>query len=184
MKDSKRYLTLFTSSFTLSAFTFGGGYVIVPLLKNKFVDQLGWIDEHEMMDIVAIAQSSPGSLVVNTTILIGYKIAGGMGAFITTLGTVFPPLILLSLISFFYEAFKSNVYVNAALLTMSAGVAAVVVDVVIDMSRSVLKEKDFELFLIMVLSFVASFIFKINILFIILSVIAYAVVKTIVGDRK
>lgn len=184
MKDSKRYITLFTSSFYLSAFTFGGGYVIVPLLKNKFVDNLGWIEENEMMDIVAIAQSAPGSLVVNTTILIGYKIAGGVGAFITTLGTVLPPLILLSIISFFYEAFKSNIYVNAALMTMSAGVAAVVVDVVIDMSRSVLKEKDFELFLIMLLAFVASFVFKINILFIILSVILYAIVKTLVGDRK
>lgn len=184
MKGSKRYLTLFTSSFYLSAFTFGGGYVIVPLLKNKYVDNLNWIDEHEMMDIVAIAQSSPGSLAVNATILVGYKVAGGMGAFISTIATILPPLILLSIISFFYEAFKTNKIINAALLTMSAGVAAVVVDVVIDMAKSVLDQKSTELILIMVFAFIASFIFKINILFIILAVIAYAVIRTFVGGRK
>lgn len=183
MKESKRYLTLFTSSFYLSAFTFGGGYIIVPLLKNKFVDNLGWIDENEMMDIVAIAQSSPGSLAVNATILIGYKIGGGMGAFVSTVGTVLPPLILLSIISFFYEAFKSNKIINAALLTMSAGVAAVVLDVVIDMGKSVLDTKSYEYLLIMILAFVASFVFKINILFIIVSVIVYAVVKTFIGGK-
>lgn len=184
MKGSKRYLTLFTSSFYLSAFTFGGGYVIVPLLKNKYVDNLNWIDEHEMMDIVAIAQSSPGSLAVNATILVGYKVAGGMGAFISTIATILPPLILLSIISFFYEAFKTNKIINAALLTMSAGVAAVVVDVVIDMAKSVLDQKSTELIIIMVLAFVASFVFKINILFIILTVIVYAIVRTFIGGRK
>lgn len=184
MKGSKRYLTLFTSSFYLSAFTFGGGYVIVPLLKNKYVDNLNWVDEHEMMDIVAIAQSSPGSLAVNATILVGYKVAGGMGAFISTIATILPPLILLSIISFFYEAFKTNKIINAALLTMSAGVAAVVVDVVIDMAKSVLDQKSTELIIIMVLAFIASFVFKINILFIILTVIVYAIVRTFIGGRK
>ena len=72
----KDYLTLFTSTFTLSAFTFGGGFVIIPLMRKKFVEQLHWIDEEEMMDLTAIAQSSPGAIAVNASILVGYRVAG------------------------------------------------------------------------------------------------------------
>lgn len=183
MKDTKRYITLFKSSFYLSAFTFGGGYVIVPLLKNKFVEQLKWIDEKEMMDLIAIAQSSPGSLAVNSTILIGYKVAGGMGAFVATLGTVLPPLLLLSLISFFYDAIRSNKVIAAALLTMSAGVAAVVVDVVYDMAKALWKTKSKELWLLFAVSFMASFVFKLNILYLIIIVIIYAAIRSFLGGK-
>ena len=75
-KDFKIYWTLFTSTFYLSAFTFGGGFVIVPLMKKKFVDDLNWIEEKEMLDLTAISQSSPGAIAVNASILIGYRIAG------------------------------------------------------------------------------------------------------------
>ena len=77
--DKKTFLKLFTSTFFISAFTFGGGFVIVPLLKRKFVEDLKWIDEKEMMDFIAIAQSSPGAVAINTSILIGYKTAGAKG---------------------------------------------------------------------------------------------------------
>lgn len=71
---------LFISTLYLSAFTFGGGYVIVTLMKKKFVDDLHWIDEKEMLDLVAIAQSSPGAIAVNGAIVVGYKLAGIAGA--------------------------------------------------------------------------------------------------------
>ena len=106
--SGKDYLTLFTSTFTLSAFTFGGGFVIIPLMRKKFVEQLHWIDEEEMMDLTAIAQSSPGAIAVNASILVGYRVAGVPGALVTVLGTVLPPLIILSIISFFYTAFRDN----------------------------------------------------------------------------
>ncbi len=94
-KNSRAKLlrTLFTSTFTLSAFTFGGGYVIVPLMRKRFVEQLGWIDEQEMLDLIAIAQSAPGIIAVNTSILVGYKVAGVGGAVFTLLGTMLPPLL-------------------------------------------------------------------------------------------
>ena len=75
-----KYLTLFLSTLQLSAFTFGGGFVIVPLIRRKFVEQLHWIDEQEMLDLTAIAQSSPGAIAVNAAILVGYQIAGVLGA--------------------------------------------------------------------------------------------------------
>ena len=67
---------VFFSTLYLSAFTFGGGYVIVTLMKKKFVDELHWIDEEEMLDLVAIAQSAPGAIAVNGAIVVGYKLAG------------------------------------------------------------------------------------------------------------
>lgn len=172
-----KQLTLFTSSFKLSMFTFGGGYVIVPLLRERYVEDLKWIEEKEMMDLVAIAQSSPGSLAVNATILIGYKVNGIAGTLISTLGTLLPPLIILSIISFFYVSFKENIYINAALLAMSAGVAGIVFDVVVKMFKAVLDEKSKDALLIVVAVFILGYVLKINILFIIIGVILYGVAK-------
>lgn len=134
------YWTLFASTFMLSAVTFGGGYVIVPLLKRKFVDELHWIDEQEMLDMVAIAQSSPGPLAVNASIIIGYRMAGVPGALLTALGTVLPPLVIISVISAFYAAFRDNRIVSLVLKGMQAGVAAVIASVVITMATGVLRQ--------------------------------------------
>ena len=79
---------LFISTLYLSAFTFGGGYVIVTLMKNKFVDEYHWIEENEMLDLVAIAQSSPGAIAVNGAIVVGYKLAGILGTIVAIIGAV------------------------------------------------------------------------------------------------
>lgn len=92
-KSFSLYWKLFTSTFLLSAFTFGGGYVIVSLMKKKFVDELQWIDEKDILDLTAIAQSCPGPVAVNASILIGRKIAGLKGSLVAMLGTILPPLI-------------------------------------------------------------------------------------------
>ena len=114
-KDAKFYFKLFMSTFTLSAFTFGGGYVIVPLMRKKFVENYHWIEEEEMMDFIAMAQSAPGPMAVNTSILVGYHMAGIPGACLTILGTVLPPLIILSVVSLFYTAFRDSAAVAAVL---------------------------------------------------------------------
>ena len=118
MKIKNKYLKLFLSTFKLSACTFGGGFVIVPLMRKKFVEQLKWIEEQEMMDLTAIAQSSPGAIAVNASILVGYHVAGVPGALISIAGTVLPPLIIISVISFFYTAFRSNEIVNMVMSGM------------------------------------------------------------------
>lgn len=163
------YLKLFTSTFYLSAFTFGGGYVIVSLMKKKFVDELHWIDDEEMLDLIAIAQSSPGVIAVNAAMLLGYRLAGIPGAMITILGTVLPPFIIISVISIFYTAFRDNSVVNAVLKGMQAGVAAVIADVVLNLGSNVLKEKDFVSVVIMAGAFIATFFLGINVIYIILA---------------
>lgn len=140
-KPVKTYRTLFTATLRLSACTFGGGFVIIPLMRKKFVEELHWIGEQEMLDLIAIAQSSPGAIAVNASILVGYRVAGVPGALVTVLGTILPPLVILSVISLFYRAFRDNPVVNMAMTGMLAGVAAVILDVVITMLQSIFRQK-------------------------------------------
>lgn len=163
----KLYIKLFCSTFVLSAFTFGGGYVIVPLMRKKFVEQYKWIEEEEMLDLVAISQSCPGAIAVNASVLIGYRVGGVIGALSTVLGTSLPPLIILSVISYFYQVFRSNLYVGYALKGMQAGVAAVIIDVVYTMAADIVKKKKWLPIVIMALSFVLAYFFDINVILII-----------------
>ena len=129
-KDKKQVLRrLFFSTLYLSAFTFGGGYVIVTLLKKKFVDECHWIEEDEMLDLVAIAQSAPGAIAVNGAIVVGYKLAGLLGAAVAITATILPPFVIISVISVFYEAFRDNFLVSQMLTGMQAGVGAVIASV-------------------------------------------------------
>ena len=183
-KDAKLYLKLFTSTFYLSAFTFGGGYVIIPLMKKKFADDLHWIEEKEMLDLTAIAQSSPGPIAVNAAILIGYRIAGKLGTLVTIIGTVLPPLITLSIISLFYQAFATNTWIVALLQGMQSGVAAVIADVVFSMASGIVKEKKWLPILIMAAVFVASYFFNVNVILLILLCGAIGAVSSHVEEKR
>ena len=174
---------LFFSTFYLSAFTFGGGYVIITLLKQKFVDELHWISEEEMLDLVALAQSSPGPIAVNGAILVGYKLAGLPGVLTSVLGAVIPPFVILTLISSFYTAFKSNVIIKTLLTGMKTGVAAIIMSVVFDMMTGVTKSKDPALVIVMIAAFLANFIFHINVVFIILLSAAFGAVRTVLIQK-
>lgn len=169
MKEPKShvYRELFFSTLKLSACTFGGGFVIIPLMRQRFVEQLGWIEEQEMLDLIAIAQSSPGAIAVNASILVGYHVAGVPGALLTVLGTVLPPLIILSVISLFYQAFRDNAIVNMAMAGMLCGVAAVIFDVVCNMAKTVFQKKKALPVLVMLGSFVAVRFFDVNIIIVI-----------------
>lgn len=168
-KDMKFYLKLFTSTFYLSAFTFGGGFVIIPLMRKKFVEEYKWIDEKEMLDLTAIAQSAPGAIAVNAAILVGYRLAGVLGSLITILGTVLPPLIILMIVSIAYTAFRDNLFVKYVLKGMQAGVAAVILDVTVSMVKNILKEKKILPVIVMAGAFIVTFFTDINVFFVILA---------------
>ncbi|MDD6283687.1 MAG: chromate transporter [Oribacterium sp.] len=183
--DRKHVLRkLFFSTLYLSTFTFGGGYVIVTLLKSKFVDELHWIDDDEMLDLVAIAQSSPGAIAVNGAIVVGYKLAGLPGILCSVLGAIIPPFLILTAISFFYDAFKSNFAIKALLSGMTAGVAAVIMSVVYDMGGDVVKTRDWVRILAMILAFTANYFFHVNVILIILVTAAVGAVRTIVREKR
>lgn len=183
-KDKKIFLTLFTSTLYISALTIGGGYVIVPLIRKKFVEGLKWISEEEMLDMIAIAQSSPGAIAVNTSLIVGYRMAGIVGAFVTLLGTILPPFLILAFVSLFYTAFRDNIVVGALLKGMQAGVAAVIADVVITMGGDILKDKNISSAIIMLTAFICAYFFNVNIILVILSCAAIGFILYLLGKRK
>lgn len=159
---------LFTSTFTLSAFTFGGGYVIITLMKKTFVDDFKWIEDDEMLDLVAIAQSSPGAMAVNGAIVIGYKLAGFLGVLVAVIATIIPPFMIISVVAIFYEAFRDNLWISLLLEGMQAGVAAVIASVTIGMGQQVFETKSPVLIATMFVAFIANYIFNVNVITIII----------------
>lgn len=185
-KRSKRNVLrkLFFSALTLSAFTFGGGYVIVTLMKDKFVDEYHWIGEEEMLDLVAIAQSSPGAIAVNGAIVVGYKLAGILGALVAILGTILPPFVILSVISVCYNAFRENFFVAQMLSGMQAGVGAVIASVTYDMAAPIVKERDPVSLCILIGAFLAACVLEVNVVYIVIACGLLGVVRTLLEKRR
>ena len=149
MKEKRKLLMeLFTSTLYLSAFTFGGGYVIVSLLKERFVDQLHYIDEKEMI------------------------------------GTIIPPIVIISVIAYFYKIFITNKIISAMLLGMRAGIGAIIVSVVYDMALSVMDEHKERNILIMIGAFVLNYFLNVNIMYIIIGCILLAFVELFIRRER
>ena len=178
-----RYRTLFLSALKLSAFTFGGGFVIIPLMRKRFVEELHWIEEQEMLDLTALAQSSPGAIAVNASILVGYHVEGVMGSLLSIIGTVLPPLVIISAISMFYTAFRDNAIVGMAMTGMLAGVAAVICDVVINMGKAVFQKKRVLPVLVLLGSFIAVRFFSVNIILVIFACGVIGAMDTLYQER-
>lgn len=181
----KKLLHLFVQTFYLSAFTFGGGYVIVSLLQRKFVNEYHWIEEEEMLDLVAIAQSAPGPIAVNGAIVVGYKLAGISGVLVSVLGAILPPFVIISVISVFYEIFRDNRIVSLMLAGMQAGVAAVIISVVYEMAKGQSKKENrVELAIIMAAAFIANYFLDISVIYIILTCIGIGIVQYVLKRKK
>ncbi len=178
------YWKLFVTTLVLSASTFGGGFVIIGMMKKKFVEQMGWLQDEEMLDMTAIAQSSPGALGVNIAIVVGYRIKKFLGAVVCTLGAVIPPLVIISIISVFYNQFKDNEIIAIALQVMRAGVAAVICSVVIDLAGNVIKTRSFLWIIMMCAAFAATCFFDVSAIVIILTCGLVGLVKVLMDERK
>ena len=179
-----RLIRLFFSMLYISAFTFGGGFVIVTFMKRKFVDELKWIDEREMLDMTALAQSSPGAIAVNAAIQVGWKVAGFPGMIAAVLGTVIPPMAILSVISLFYQAFAENRYAALALRGMQCGVAAVILDVSVGLGEKVIRARQAVHVIVMAAAFIATFFFGVNVIWIILCAAAAGILTAVAGRKE
>lgn len=184
MDRKKLLIKLFISTLYLSAFTFGGGYVIVSLMKKKFVDEYKWIDEGEMLDLVAIAQSAPGPIAVNGAIVVGYKLAGIAGMVVAILATIIPPFTIICVVSLFYNAFQTNPYIKTALEGMQAGVGAVIASVVYEMGSGIVKTKSTVSIIIMIAAFVAAYIFNVNVVYVILICGLFGAFQTLLKEKR
>lgn len=183
-KDPHILWTLFKETFMLSACTFGGGFVIVSLMKKQFVEKLHWLEEEEMLDITAIAQSSPGPIPINASVILGYRMYGVLGSLVAILGTALPPMIIISIIAYFYEQFRANAVIATALQVMRAGVAAVILDVTFSLGKNVCKTKRVLYITLMCLAFVAVVFFNVSAILIILSCLGIGLLDLLWGSLK
>ena len=173
---TNKLLNLFTTTFLISAST-SGGYAIVGMIKDKFVNKKKWLSENEMMDLLAIGQSTPGPIAINTSILVGYRVAGMLGAIVTMLGTTLPPLIIMSIVALCYEQFKDIQIIRYFMHGMQAGVAALLVSVTIDLFINLTKLKSILNYILLVIAFILIRFTDVNILFIALGCAVAGIIK-------
>ena len=138
MKTMRRMLTLFLTFLKIGAFTFGGGYAMIALLENEFVEKKGWLDRDEFLDMAAIAESTPGPVAVNSATYIGYKIGGVAGAALSTLAVCLPSFVIIYVISLFFDQFLSLKYVACAF----RGIQACVVYLIFSAGLRMIKALD------------------------------------------
>lgn len=168
MQNLKFYWWLCRVNLYISAFTFGGGYVVVPMIRKFYVEEKELFSKDELMEMAAIAQSSPGAIAINLAVLAGKRAGGYPGAFISAICGIIPPIVILSLISGWYNAFSQNHLVMAVLRGMQACVAAMIVDLLVDMVQLVLGEKSWLLSLLMPASFITAAFFNLNVIWILI----------------
>ena len=135
LENLKRILRLFLVFFKIGLFTFGGGYAMVAVMEREFVEKKGWINHEEFLDIIGIAESSPGPLAVNSATFIGYKYGKFFGALLATLGVVLPSFIIIFAISFFFEQFLALEYVGYAFRGIQACVAFLILSAGVKMLK-------------------------------------------------
>ena len=183
-KQKISLVRLFFEMMKISAFTFGGGFVIIGMMRKKFCNELHWVTDEEVLDMTAIAQSAPGALAVNSAVIFGYRMAGVPGALISTLGTVIPPITIISIVCLIYDAFSTNVIVQTALRVMRAGVGAIIADVTIDLGMNVFKSGNALNIVLMFAAFVASWFFKVSAIKISLIFIALGLAMNFLRKKK
>ena len=147
---------LFITFFKLGAFTFGGGYAMIAILEEELVSKKKWITSQDMLDMIVIAESTPGVIAVNTATSVGYKMRGVFGAIIATLGVVLPSFCIIFALSFAIEAFQENVWYNAAFAGIQACVTILIVNAFIKMAKQ-LETDVFSIVLLIVAFGIATF---------------------------
>lgn len=126
---------LFTTFFKIGAFTFGGGYAMIPLIQHEVAEKNNWITDEDILEIVAIAESTPGPIAINSATFVGYRVCGVLGSVAATLGVVLPSFIIILCISFVLNAFQSLRAVKYAFMGIRAGVLALVIKALISMFK-------------------------------------------------
>lgn len=156
----KKSLKLFLSIFKIGTFTFGGGYAMIPLIEEEVVVNKGWISKEEFLDILVVSQSLPGALAVNTSVFLGYKIGGFIGAMVALLDVILPSFLIILIIAVFFMKFRDNYYVNAAFKGITAAVPMLVLIGAISLSKGL--EKNIRTLITIIVGIIALAFFNIH----------------------
>ena len=178
----KNIFLLFIKFFKIGLFTFGGGYAMISLIQAEVVGNMKWLDDDEMINLIVIAESTPGVLAVNTATFVGYKIAGVTGSILATIGVSLPSLIIISIISLFFDEFKNLKYVEYAFNGIRAGVVLLILNAVLKLDRK--NKKDLFYFIALGLTIIASLFFKLDTIYILLAAMILGILYTFIFLRE
>lgn len=160
---------IFFTFLKINALTFGGGYTIVPVIRDEFILKRKLIEENEMLDMISLAQSGPGAMAISTSFLTGYRLRGIKGGLTAIAASILPCLVIISILFYFYETFKTNFYVQSALEGMAGVISAVLFISVFGMAKSAVRKHMIFSIIVMISAFVASYFLNISAGYIILT---------------
>ncbi len=178
----KKLWQIFLTFFKIGAFTFGGGYAMIPLIQREAVDHRKWVTEEDILDIVAIAESTPGPIAINSATFVGYRAAGVLGSAAATFGVVLPSFVLILALSFVLQQFQEVRAVQYAFRGIQAGVLALLVKALYTMYKKA--PKGWAAYVVMGGSFIATAILNINVLFVIIGCAVFGLVTALLAERR
>lgn len=180
--ESKKLIELFLTFLKIGAFTFGGGYAMIPLIQKETVEVKKWIKDEDILEIVAIAESTPGPIAVNSATFVGYKTAGTLGALFATFGVVLPSFVVISVISLVLSEFEHLNVVKYAFFGIRAGVLALIVKALVSMMKK--SEKKLIPALISLGAFIFSGILGINVILILICAAVVGLVNSLLEAKR
>lgn len=181
MKQNK-LLKLFLTFFKIGAFTLGGGYAMIPLISRETVEKNNWISDEDILDIVAIAESTPGPIAINTASFVGYKVSGFWGAFCATMGVVLPSFFIIFALSFILNEFKEVEAVKYAFNGIRAGVLALIIKALWTMYKKC--PKNVCSYIVMALSFILTAFLDVPILAVIIGCAVFGLITSAIISRR
>ncbi len=178
----KKIWKLFAAFFKIGAFTFGGGYAMIPLIQKEAVDKNGWVTDEDILEIIAIAESTPGPIAINSATFVGYRTAGVLGSVAATLGVVLPSFVLIFAISFVLRQFQELKAVQYAFQGIRAGVLALLCKALWGMYKK--NQKNWAAYIIMAGAFILTGLLDISVLPVLAGCAIFGLVTAKAMERK
>lgn len=178
----KKLWLLFATFFKIGAFTFGGGYAMIPLIQREVSEKRKWITDEEILEIVAIAESTPGPIAINSATFVGYKVCGFWGSFCCTLGVVLPSFMIILAISGILELVRDLKAVKYAFMGIRAGVLALIIKALVKMYKAC--PKGLVSYVVMGLSFVLAALVKIDVIIVVITCAVIGLVSSVIARRR
>ena len=175
-------LELFKSFLKIGAFTFGGGYAMIPLLEQEIVEKHKWINEEDIVDIIAISESTPGVIAINFATYIGYKVNGFWGSLIATIGVALPSFLIILLVSMFLNAFQGNPYIQNFLMGIKVGVVVLLFKAIVKLSK-VCKNDTFSIIL-SACAFIVAILFDLPVIVMLLIGAMIGIIHGLINKKK
>lgn len=181
-KTSSLILPLFITFLKIGAFTFGGGYAMIPIIQREITERRKWLTDDDILDIIAVSESTPGPIAINSATFVGYKIAGFLGAFFSTFAVVLPSFLIIGIISIVLKEFSYIQAIQHAFFGIRAAVLALLLKALFLMYKKC--PKNSVSYIIIAVSFILASFFSINLLFIIIICAILGLIFTVLADRR